>query len=208
VKLLNASNQQVRHFLYDASGAITTGGTAQLVLARSMARSLLYLQNTSIGSLWFEFDGPRAHATLTNGVVTGVSIDNAGFNMTKPPVVRFLGGGYPQWQAGGINTSYLGLNQPNGPSPSHPATGHATLATGAVSSITVDDGGANYAIAPYVQLITDDLDPYGCAVPAQGSGWQLASGESLLFDKSAVPTEAVGVFGATTGQKFICKWMD
>lgn len=209
MKLVATASQQDRHFMYDGSGSITTGGTAQLVLARSMSRSFLYFKNTSNGPLWIETDGPRATATLTNGVVTSVTITNAGFNMTKPPLVRFLGGGpAPAGYNQGPNTSYLGLNQPNGPAPSDVATGIATLSGGAVSAVTINHGGSGYVIAPYVQLITSDLDPYGCAVPSAGVGILLASGEGLQWDNSAVPTEAIAVFGSTTGQTFVCRFMD
>jgi hypothetical protein len=213
MKLVSAGNQQVRHFLYDSSGTITTGGSAQLVLARSMARSFLYLKNTSVGPLWFETDGPRATATISGGVVTSVSITNAGFNMTLPPLIRFLGGG--QGGAGynqPPNTSYLGLGQPNGPTPPNQATGIPVMGgSGAnknVSSITVNNAGSNYVIAPYVQIITSDLDPYGCAIPSTGVGIMLSAGESIMWNGTCCPTEAIAVFGATTGQGFICKWMD
>lgn len=209
MKLVSAANQQDRHFLFDASGTVTTGGAAQLVLARSMARSFLYLKNTSNGPLWIETDGPRATATLTSGVVTSIAITNAGFNMTKPPLVRFLGGGMaPAGYNQAPNSSYLGLNQPNGPAPSHVAVGLAVLSGGAVASVTITDGGAAYKIAPYVQLITSDLDPYGCAIPSAGVGIELAAGEALQWDNSAVPTEAISIFGATTGQSFVAKFMD
>lgn len=204
MKLVSAGNQQVRHFLYDASGSVA--GTAQLVLARSLARSLLYIKNTSLGPLWVEFDGARATATLSGSSVTSCAITNAGFNYTKPPLVRFLGGGLAMG-----NTSYLGLNQPNGPSPSHPATGRAVMTGSAgalsVGSIVIDDAGSGYVIAPYVQLISSDLDPYGGAVPSAGVGWELAPGEAVTFNGTCCPTESVSIYGQDT-QTYVAKWMD
>lgn len=203
MKLTASGDQQVRHFMFDASG--TTGaGTPTLVLARSASRSLLYFKNTSIAPMWLEFDGPRATAVLTNGVVTSVTITNAGFGFSKPPIVRFLGGGSAN------NSSYLGLGQPNGIAPSDHAKGVAVMTGTApnmsVASVTIDNGGSLYAAPPYVQLITSDLDPYGAALPAVGVGWQLDSNESIEFNGTACPTEAISVFAANA-QTYTCKWM-
>lgn len=202
MRLTNTANQQRRDYMYDASGTITSGGTAQLVLPQSLSRSFLYLKNTSSGPLSFEFGGARATATITSNAVTSVSITNAGFNYTKPPLVRFWGGGY----AG--NTSFLGIGQPGYPAPPNPATGHATLSGSTVGSVVVDNAGSAYAVAPYVQLINSDLDPSGCAVPSATVGIILAANESLTFNGTCCPTDAIGVFGATNAQAFVCKWMD
>lgn len=213
MKLVSAGNQQVRHPLFDASGTIITGGTAQLLLAQSQARSLLTIQNISAGLLTVEFGSARATASLTSGAVSSCAVTNVGFNFSKAPVVRFLGGGF----AG--NSSYLGLNQPNGAAPNsmsglsgRPAQGRAVM-TGspgnlALASITIDDGGAGYAIAPYVFLFNDDLDPYGVALPSATVGIQLQPEGSLTFESTACTTDAVSIWGATTGQAFVAKWMD
>ena len=210
MKLVPTGNQQRQDFLYAFDGAVTTGGDPQLILARSMARSYLLLQNTSNGPLWFEIGFGRATATLSTGGVSSVTVNNAGFGFTKPPIVKFLGGGLPAsfGQPPGGSTSYLGLNQPNGPSPSHPAQGHAVLTGGAISSIVVDDPGSGYVIAPYVQLIGSDLDPYGCAVPSATSGILVPSGGSLEWNGTCCPTDPVAVFGATTAQSFLARMMD
>src|SRR5262249_38636756 len=93
MRLVGSGQQQRRDFLYSADGTITSGGTAQLVLAQSQSRSFLLLQNLSAGPLYVEIGAARATCTISNGAVASVSVANAGFNYTKPPVVRFLGGG-------------------------------------------------------------------------------------------------------------------
>jgi hypothetical protein len=199
MKLVGAGAQQVAHYLYKAD--LTLTGSAQPVLACSLARSYLLLQNTGINPMYLEVGAGAAHATISGGKVTGVTIDNAGFNYTKPPLVRLMGGGY----AG--NTSYLGLNQPLGNAPTNVATALASLSGGAISAITVNNGGSLYAVAPYVQIINSDLDPYGCAVPAIGTGIQLSAGQQMIWNGTFCPTEAVSVIG-TSGDKLICRWSE
>ena len=150
---------------------------------------------------------------MTSGTVSSVSIVNGGKGFTKPPVVRFAGGGY----AG--NTSYLGLNQPGGAGPDssvvkgRPAIAHAVLTGSVVTSIVVDDPGAGYAIAPYVFIFNSDLDPYGGADPFYGSAissgaFQLtAGGGGITFNGSSCPTDSIYIYGATTNAPFVCKWM-
>lgn len=213
MNLVGSSNQQIRSPLFDAT--LTLSGSAQLVLAQSLARSCLILQNLGANSMAIEFGSARATATLTNGAVSSIAVTNAGFNFTKPPVVRFLGGGYPQTSTGvgqgGLNTSYLGLNQPNGPAPSHLAEAHCVMSgsPGAltVASITVDDGGSGYACAPYVFITNSDLDPYGCATPALTSaGLILASGTGpLAFNGTFCSTNSISVIG-TSSDVLACKW--
>jgi hypothetical protein len=213
VKAAPAGSQQVQHYLYDSSGTITTGGTAQLVLARSVSRSFLKLQNISAEPLWFEFGSARATATITNGTVTSCTVTNSGFNFTKPPVVRFWGGGPGFGGGAAINSSYLGLNQPQGTAPSRVALGHAVMSGSAgnlsLASITIDDPGAGYVIAPFVMIFNSDLDPYGVATPSATVGVLLAaSSPPLLFNGTCCPTDPISVYGATSGQQFTCKWMD
>jgi hypothetical protein len=206
LKLVGSSSQIALHPLYDASGTIASGGAAQLVLAQSMMRSHLILGNNSNDPLWFEFGSARATCALTSGSVTSFSITNAGFGFTRPPNVILLGGGPPPGQSTG---PYLGLNQPNGFAPTHPARAHAVLVGGAVSSIAIDDPGANYQIAPYVFIYNDSLDPYGCAVPAANTGVLIPAGAPpLIYNGTVCPTDPIAVYGATTGDAFLCKWMD
>jgi hypothetical protein len=203
MKLVGAGQQQMRHPLFDASGTITTGGTPQLVLARAQSRSFLAIQNNSSAGLLFEFGSARATCTISGGAVSGFTITNSGFNFTKPPLVRFMGGGAPP----GTN-NYLGLNQPNGYAPSNPATAIATLSGGSVNAITLTNPGSGYVCAPFVFLANSDLDPYGCATPSATVGILLptASG-AYMFNGTCCPTDSISVYGGTTGQAFSVKWM-
>jgi hypothetical protein len=160
------------------------------------------LQNGGSNPMWIEFGSARATCSLTGTAIsTSFTITNAGFGFTKPPTIRFLGGG----SAG--NSDYLGLNQPNGPAPSNVATATCTLSGGAVNAITLSNPGANYVTAPYMFFQNSDLDPYGCAVPAAGTGYLLTASTPLIFNGTCCTTDAVAVFG-TSGDKLIVRWMD
>lgn len=212
MQLIGSGNQAKRHPIFTADGAIVAGGTPQLILPVTPSRSFLMLQNLSAGPLWFEFGSARATATITSGAITSIAVTNAGFNFTKPPVVRFSGGG----NSG--NTSFLGLNQPGGDGPNSSITAgcvaraHCVMTGTApnlsVSSITIDDPGAGYVIAPYVFIFNADLDPYGCAAPSATSGMLLTSnGPPYILNGTSCFTDAIAVFGATTGQAFLARWM-
>lgn len=210
MNLQGSRGQQVSLPLYRAD--ITMTGSAQLVLAKSMSRSSLILQNLGTHAMAIEIGGARAHAVLTNGVVTSVVVDNGGFGYLKPPVVKFLGGGPTGGAPGGIgyNSSYQGLNQPNGPTPSNFATGIAVLSAGGVASVTVNNGGANYVVAPYVYLESSDLDPYGCATPAvasSGMGLPASQAVPIAWNGTTAITDAVSVIG-TAGDVLFCGWTE
>ena len=205
--LPGSRGQIVRDFMYDASGTITTGGTPQLILPERMQNASGFVQNISTGVLMVEFGGARAHSTLTSGAVTSVTVDNAGFGYTVPPVVYFLGGGDTQ-----KNPNYLCPGLPGFLSPSKPANAHVVLGTSAisgslVSSIVIDDPGANYVEAPYVLLRSSQQDPYGAAIPSATVGTMLvASGGSIFFNGTAFTTDAISIYGGTTGQQCTCKY--
>jgi hypothetical protein len=212
MQLVGSGNQAKRHPLFTADGAIVAGGTPQLILPVTPSRSFLMLQNVSAGPLWFDFGSARAAATITSGAITSIAVTNAGFNFSKPPVVRFAGGGYSG------NTAFLGLNQPGGDGPNSSivagrvACAHCVMTGSApnlsISSIVIDDPGAGYAIAPYVFIMNSDLDPYGCAVPSATSGMLLSAASApYLLNGTSCFTDAIAVFGATTGQAFLCRWM-
>lgn len=207
MQLPNTRGQQQRDNLYDASGTITTGGTAQLLLPEAKSRSLLILQNISDTAMFVEFGSARATATLTSGVVTSCSITNAGFGFTIPPIIEFLGGGNDGWNMGNPTMNTPGL--PGWPSPANPALGIAVLSGTTVGSITVTNGGANYKNAPYVFIRNSYNDPFGCATPSATSGIQLPANMTVpfIFNGTACPTDSVAIFCATTEKSFACKYM-
>lgn len=201
MKLIGSGNQQVVHPIYSADVTIT--GSAQLALPLTPSRCMLMLQNTSSTAahiMSVEFGGARATATITSGAVTSVSVSNAGFGYTLPPSVLFLGGGG--------DTPNVGLGQPGGNAPHHPAAAHAVLSGSAIGSIVIDDPGANYRIAPYVMLINDPNDPYGAAIPSATSGLQLGPGVSLLLNGTACPTTPIAVLGTNAADVLLCRWME
>lgn len=211
MKLVGSSGQQIRHFLYRADGAIVAGGAPQLVMGRAQSRSYLKLQNLSNEPLWFEFGSGQATATIASGAVSAVSVTNVGFGFSRPPVIIFMGGGGKDGPLG--NTSYLGLGQPGAPAPSNFAQAHCVM-TGAapnqvISSVVIDNPGANYLCAPYVHIYNDDLDPNGCAAPSAGVGMMLApQGPPFILNGTACTTDPIAVYGATTGSKYLARWMD
>lgn len=211
MKLLNSGEQQAQHYLYKADGTIASATLPQLVLARSMSRSMFFFQNIHASAIMYlEVGDATATATITSNAVASIAVNNAGFGYTKPPRVLLQGGGYSQGGSGrsqGPNTSYLGLGQPNAPSPVDVATAVATLSSGAISAITVNYQGSSYIKAPYVQIISDDLDPYGCAAPSATSGIALGAGQSLYWNGTACPTDPIAVFSSTLNAPFTCRWM-
>ena len=211
------ANQARNDYLYVADVSIVSGGTAQLVLGKSISRSYLYLQNLDSGPMYVEFGNARATCTISGGKVNAVTVTNAGFGYSFPPIVRFLGGGVgpplPAQGLGPAGSPFLGGNQVNYPAPSHFATAHAVMTGSApnqtVSSIFIDDGGAGYLTAPFVFLDNSPLDPYGAAVPSLGGGMLLVpQGEPLIFNGTCCPTDAISVFSGTGGAVLACRWMD
>jgi hypothetical protein len=228
--LTGAAGQQTRHPKFDASGTITTGGTPQLLLPEAKSRAFLLIINQSSASLYLDFGSARATASLAGGAVTGTTITNGGFGFTYPPDVFFYGGGNSG--VGGV----LGVGQWGYPAPGDPAwsappgdygrgggrvdlsgqrqaKGHAVLTANAVSSIVIDDPGAGYQVAPMVFMANSLRDPFGCANPGQNSATSffgaitiVASG-NYYVNGTTCPTDAIAIYGATTGQAFTCKWM-
>lgn len=206
MQLIGSRGQQQIDELYDASGTITAGGTPQLVLPQSKTRSLLVLENLSAENLIFQIGVRPATAVLTNGVVTSVTVNDAGFGFQLPADVLFLGGG----NAG--NAFSDGGTMPDWPAPNRPATGHAIMGSSAISglqinSIGIYDGGAGYLAPPFVHIRANQNDPTGVGIPSASTGILLVpAGGSASFDATMCPTSAVSVFGSVTGQAFTCKW--
>ena len=209
MQLPGSGNQSKFHPLYDASGTVS-GSASKLLLPQVPSRSFLLFQNNSTAAMFLETGSARGTATVSGGVVTGISVTNGGKGFTLPPVVRFAGGG----NAG--NGSYLGLGQPGAEGPNssltagRPAKARAVLTGGVVTSFVVDDPGSGYVTAPYVYVFNSDLDPYGFADPFYGSatsGIQIVpSGGTLYLNGTSCFTDSIGVYGSIAGP-YTCKWM-
>lgn len=202
--LPGSRGQQVRDFLYDMSGTITIGGTAQLILPEQPNRAHLFIQNISSGLLTIEAGGARAAATLTGNALTSIAVTNGGFGYTIPPRVHFYGGGDIA-----KNPTYLCPGLPGNIMPGKVPSARALLTAGAVSSIVIDNPGAsNFTKAPLVFLQSSEQDPYGAASPSATVGIQLsAGGGSIFFNGTTLTTDAISIFGATTGQAYVCKYL-
>jgi hypothetical protein len=91
--LPNAKGQQSRHFLFDASRTICCWRNPAIATAESKSRAGLHLQQSvnrqSVAGIWRR----AGAATLTSGVVTSLTITNAGFGYTFAPEVHIMGGG-------------------------------------------------------------------------------------------------------------------
>lgn len=204
MKLVGASGQFVKHPTFNASGTITTGGTAQLILPERTRCSMFMVQNISTAAMFLEIGSARATATLTSGVVTSIAITNAGFGFTVPPVVEFLGGGDSS-----ANPNYLGAGLSGYQAPTNVAKAHAVLTGGAVSSIVIENGGGNYVKAPYVFIRNSENDPFGVAIPSATSGILLgANGGSYYVNGTAQTTDSLALFCATTSSAYTAIWMD
>lgn len=210
MKLTGAAGQAVQHFKFDASGTIVSATLPQLILPRRNGTSMLVVQNLhATATMFLEFGSARAVATITNGVVTSVSVTNAGFGFSKPPALSFRGGGASNF------AGFLGATEPGSPPPSNVARGRCVMTGSApnmsVASITVDYGGSGYLIAPYVQIENNRFDPNGCADPSVngGSGVMLNPvGGSYYINGTSCPTDSMALFCATLGAPFTVKWMD
>jgi hypothetical protein len=220
MNLLNSRDQQLRDHYYRADGAIASGGTPQLLLPERKSTSFLLIQNNSTSDdLWLEFGSARATATLTGGQVTSFTVTNGGFGFIVPPKVHLWGGGT------GGNPLFPGVGMPNWPAPGDAgftaprqgsttdriAKAHAVLTTGVVTSIVVDDPGSGYVAAPFV-FMENSLsppDPFGVANPFFGSalsGIPVVAGGSYYVNGTHCTTDAIGVYGATTGDSWAAIW--
>jgi hypothetical protein len=210
MKLVGSGGQLVPHYTFDASGSIASATLPQLILPRRFATSQLLVQNLSTSAvMYLEIGSARATATITNGSVTAVTVTNAGFGFSLAPRVQFRGGGAANL------SSFLGSTEPNSPPPFKPAAAHCVM-TGAapnmsVASITIDNPGAAYLVAPFVLIENDQHDANGSADPSAGAGSGIVlptNGGEYFVNGTACTTDALAIFCATVGQKFTCKWMD
>ena len=172
------------------TGTIASGGTAQLVLKQQPRRMTLEISNNHASALLTAAIGPAiGHATISNGAVTGITVDNGGLGYTLAPQIVLLGGL--------IDGDYANA-------PSHPATAHTTLSSGVVQTPTIDDGGAGYVVAPLVYF----MNPLpalggGAYTPSATVGIPIAAGTTYqMANGLLVPGSAIALFGGTTGQAY------
>lgn len=211
MQLVGARGQQVRDIMYSVSGT-TSGTAAMLVLPEQQNRSSFIFQNLSANPMFLEIGAGEATATLTSGVVTSVTVVNAGFNYTIAPQVYFFGGG----NAG--NPTYTGATDPTSIAPGTSfgndgniptgmvATAHAVVSAGAITSIVVDYGGTGYTKAPWVLIANSPQDPNGCAVPSSTSGIYVAANSNYTFNGTVCTTSPVAVYCATSGSRWQAKF--
>lgn len=220
--LLNSLYQNGPDRSYRADGALSTT-SPKLILPQATSRSFLLFQNTGANPIRLEHGCARATATLTSGVVTGVTILNAGFGFTLPPQVQFKGGGIlptaltaSAWDGRGQIDNWptpAGSNLLVTPSVQfRPAKATAVLTAGVVTSFVIGDGGAGYTNIPEVMLTNDPNDPFGCADPSIGGGSGLLvpapSGVlpgSYLLNGTFCHTDAIAVYAATAAS-FYLEW--
>lgn len=201
MNLIGSRGQQVVDDLYDGSGTIIAGGTPQLVLPQRKSCSLLLIENISDTDMLFQIGIAPATAVLTSGVVTSVTVNDAGFGLLLPPDIEFFGGGNLGDQMS------QGATMPDWPSVSRPARAHAVLSGGAISSIVVDDGGSGYLAPPFAYVRPKRTDPTGVGIPSATAGILLkAGGGQASFDATMCPTTAISVYCATTGKAYTIKW--
>lgn len=198
-----------RDLTFRADGTTNSDNTKpKLILPEGIQRAYVSFQNTSNNPYYIEFGSARATATLSGKGVASCAVTNGGFGFTRPPLVKFLGGGYAQGQASGPNTSFIPYGDPYYPSPDHPAQGRCVLTAGVVTSIVIDDPGLNYIAAPYVSITNDPLDLIGCADPSlnSGSGLLLYPAQSLYDAHISVPTDQMAVWCSVASQPYFCRY--
>ena len=209
--LPNTRGQIFRDQLFDASGTIASGGTAQLLLPERRSTSLLLFQNISDTAMFIKFGSARATASITNGVVTSIAVTDGGAGFTYKPNIQLLGGGVKGWNTN--DGGNVGCGQPGYMPPDSVACATAVMSgvspNMSVNTITVDYGGSGYGAAPYVFITNSLRDPNGYAIASATSGIQLPANMTtpFLLNGTACPTDPIPIFCATTGKAFTCNWM-
>lgn len=219
--LPGAAGQQERHLLVDASG-LTTTNASTLVLPEHKSRSFLTIMNIHASATMFiDFGSARAHATVSGGIITAITVDNAGQGFTLPPDVILIGGG------NGGNSSAPGVAAIGYPAPGdaayvasrytdmsgkRPGKAHAVMTGSApnrsVASIAIEDPGAGYAAAPLVLIRNNILDPFGVAIASATSGIMLAANGGAWYVNGPVCfTDPISVFSTTDAAQYTCKYM-
>ena len=215
--LLNSMYQKGADQAFRADGSL--GNTSpKLILPRATSRSFLSLVNTGSNPVYLEHGCARATATLTNGVVTSVTVLNGGFGFVLPPQIQFKGGGgmFPPaltasgWDGRGQIDDWpvpSGANLLTTPATINRfAKAYPVLTSGVVTSVVIQDGGAGYINPPEVLLINDPLDPYGCADPSlsSGSGLYVTPYGSYYLNGTFCHTDAIALYTPSgTGSYYV-----
>ena len=178
-----------------------------MIVPEASERASFIFQNISSVNMFIEFGAARATASLTSGAVSSCSVTNAGFGYSIAPTVKFLGGALRNRAA---NPTYTIADLADGIAPSHPAMAHCVMTGSApnmtVASITIDDPGAGYAMPPYVELINNSLDPFGCAVPSATNGIELLPQGSFTNEGVVCSTDQIAVFCTNTSSAYTFKY--
>ena len=200
------------HYIYDVSGTIASNSAPQLVMPKMPSRSSFEIVNMSSAIMYIGFGGATATCTINSGKVNAITVVNAGFNYTKAPIVRFIGGGNTSWNQN--NSTFLGGQAVNYPAPGNVATGTCVMTGSAgnlsVSSITINNPGSNYAIAPIIFLENDPNDPYGAFNPSAtnpGSILLSANGGSYYRNHTTCFIDAISISCGTSTSVFTAKYM-
>ena len=207
MKLIGSGGQQRSDDCFDYSGTIATGGTAQLCLPKRKSCSHLIIANNSSGLLTIQIGTARGTATIANGKVTAISVSDGGFGFISAPTVELLGGGNDG------DPVCPGVTMPDWPPPKSPASAIAIMSASpiaglTISSIQITNPGSGYLAAPYVQISPHRIDSTGVGTPSATSGLPLgAGGGSYYVNGTVCPTSAIAIWGATTGQAYLCQWM-
>jgi hypothetical protein len=121
--------------------------------------------------------GATFNAVIGGGVSTTVTIANGGTNYTYNPLIFFD----PPPIGGGLQ-----------------ATGYATIANGAISSITVDNQGAGYISVPNVYIVNDPRDTTGAGAVATAALTGSGTVTALLCTNPGTPLSVLPTFTFTS----------
>src|SRR5271157_1042249 len=212
--LTGTKGQQSADRLYRIYGTIASGTASQLISPIPTSRAFLFFQNNSSATMWFGFGSALATATISGGSVTACTVINGGFGFTAPPIIEFLGGA-AYCPLVGLGPSGAGMpgyaapnNFPNNAG-GRPAIAHTVLTGGVITSIVIDDPGAGYAFAPFVDIRNADSDRYGCFDPFYGSvaaGFLIGPNQSYFENGTNQCVEQISVFSTTVGAPYKFAW--
>jgi len=213
--LIGARGQQVADRRYRFFGTIASATASQLVSPIPSSRAYLFFQNLSnTATMYVGIGSALATATISGGSVTGCTINNGGFGFTAPPIIEFLGGApfcplVGLWPSGAGMPGYAAPNNFPNNARGRPALAHTVLTAGVITSIVIDDPGAGYAFAPYVDIRNADSDRYGCFDPFYGGtaqGFLIAAGQSYFENGTQQSVEQISVFSTTVGAQYKFAW--